>query len=53
MAYKTTYAALIATTLALASLSSVATAQPVHQGTVVIQSGSQGYQVIPAPPPPP
>lgn len=39
MAYKTTYAALIATTLALASLSSVATAQPVHQGTVVIQSG--------------
>ncbi len=60
MAYQTTSAALIAATLALASLSSVATAQPAVQGTVIIQSdGNRGsyrpqpvYQVIPAPPPP-
>ncbi len=52
MACKTTYAALVATTLALATLSSVATAQPVHQGAVVIHSGPQGYQLIPSPPPP-
>ncbi len=50
MAYKTTSAALIAATLALASLSTVATAQST-QGTVVIQHGQPAY-VIPAPPPP-
>lgn len=51
MAYKTTSAALIATTLALASLTSVATAQPAQHGTVVIQHGQPAF-VIPAPPPP-